>query len=66
MDLPTGNEQFFRMSVNSFDTDTVLKNAARQRDQRKFDDMLIIDVDSHHYESESMREIVKYLEDPVL
>ena len=66
MDLPTGNEQFFRMSVNSFDTDTVLKNAARQREQRKFDDMLIIDVDSHHYESESMREIVKYMEDPVL
>ena len=66
MDLPTGNEQFFRMSVNSFDTDTVLKNAARQREQRHFDDMLIIDVDSHHYESESMREIVKYMEDPVL
>ena len=66
MDLPTGNEQFFRMSVNSFDTDTVLKNAARQREQRNFDDMLIIDVDSHHYESESMREIVKYMEDPVL
>jgi len=66
MDLPTGNEQFFRMSVDSFDTDTVLKNAARQRDQRGFNDTLIIDVDSHHYESESMREIIKYMEDPVL
>ncbi len=66
MDLPTGNEQFFRMSVDSFDTNSVLKNAARQRDQRGFNDMLIIDVDSHHYESESMREIIKYIEDPVL
>ena len=66
MDLPTGNEQFFRMSVDSFNTDTVLKNAARQRDQRGFNDTLIIDVDSHHYESESMREIIKYMEDPVL
>ena len=66
MDLPTGNEQFFRMSVDSFNTDTVLKNAARQRDQRGFNDTLIIDVDSHHYESESMREIIKYMEGPVL
>jgi len=66
MDLPTGNEQYFRMSVDSFDTDKVLKNAARQRDQRNFNDMLIIDVDSHHYESESMGEIIKHMEDPVL
>ena len=66
MDLPTGNEQFFRMSVDSFDTNSVLKNAARQRDQRNFVDVLIVDVDSHHYESESMLEIIKYMEDPVL
>ena len=33
MDLPTGNEQFFRMSVDSFDTDSVLKNAARQAER---------------------------------
>ena len=34
MELPTGNEQFFKMSVDSFDTDKVLVNAARQRDAR--------------------------------
>jgi uncharacterized protein len=66
MDLPTGNEQFFKMSVDSFDTDKVLVNAAKQRDARGLDDVLIIDVDSHHYESESMRDIVEFIEDPVL
>jgi uncharacterized protein len=66
MELPTGNEQFFKMSVDSFNTETVLANAAKQRDARGLNDMLIIDVDSHHYETESMREIVEFIEDPVL
>jgi predicted TIM-barrel fold metal-dependent hydrolase len=66
MDLPTGNEQYFRMSVDSFDTEKVLANAAKQRDKRGFEDVLIIDVDSHHYETESLGEILEYMEDPVL
>ncbi|NQU70742.1 MAG: amidohydrolase [Rhodospirillales bacterium] len=66
MELPTGNEQFFKMSVDSFNTDSVLANAAKQRDARGLNDVLIIDVDSHHYESESMRDIVEFIEDPVL
>ena len=66
MELPTGNERYFRMSVEEFDTEKLLTNAARQRDQRGFDDVLIIDVDAHHYETESMVEIVEFIEDPVL
>ncbi len=66
MELPTGNERYFRMSVEEFDTEKLMQNAARQRDQRKFNDMLIIDVDAHHYETESMTEIVEFIEDPVL
>ena len=66
MELPTGNERYFRMSVEEFDTEKLMQNAARQRDQRKFNDMLIIDVDAHHYETESMKEIVEFIEDPVL
>jgi uncharacterized protein len=66
MELPTGNEQFFKMSVDSFNTETVLTNAAKQRDARGLDDVLIVDVDSHHYESESMRDIIEFIEDPVL
>ena len=66
MELPTGNERYFRMSVEEFDTEKLMQNAARQRDQRKFNDMLSIDVDAPHYETESMKEIVEFIEDPVL
>ena len=58
MELPTGNERYFRMSVEEFDTEKLLENAGRQRDRRRFEDVLIIDVDAHHYETESMNEIV--------
>jgi predicted TIM-barrel fold metal-dependent hydrolase len=50
----------------SFDTSLLLKNAAKQRDARGYDDFLIIDVDSHHYETEAFREIATYIRDPVL
>lgn len=66
MELPTGNERYFRMSVEEFDTTKLLQNAARQRDRRGLDDVLIIDVDAHHYETESMSEIVDYIDDPVM
>jgi len=65
MDLPT-SEQYYKHSVESFDTSKLLEKAARQRDERKLDDVLIIDVDSHHYESDSYGEIIEYIEDPVL
>ena len=66
MELPTGNERYFRMSVEEFDTEKLLTNAARQRDQRGFNDVLIIDVDAHHYETESMVEIVEFIADRCL
>jgi predicted TIM-barrel fold metal-dependent hydrolase len=49
-----------------FDTRQHLEHAARQAKERNFQDLLIIDADAHHYESESWRDIVKYIEDPVL
>jgi predicted TIM-barrel fold metal-dependent hydrolase len=66
MELPTGNERYFRMSVEEFDTEKLMENAARQRDRCGFDGVLIIDVDAHHYETESMSEIIEFIEDPVL
>ncbi len=66
MELPTGNERYFRMSVEEFDTGKLLRNAARQRDLRGLDDVLVVDVDAHHYETESMAEIVDFIEDPVM
>ena len=65
MELPTSDD-FFKMSVEEFDTNKLLRHASQQRDQRGFDKMLIVDVDAHHYETESMGEIVEYVTDPVL
>jgi uncharacterized protein len=64
MEIPTSEVD--KMSIESFDTSKLLVNAARQRDQRGFNDFPIIDIDCHHYENESMREIVEFIEDPVL
>ena len=64
MEIPTSETD--RMSIESFDTSKLLVNAARQRDQRGFNDFPIIDIDCHHYENESMKEIVQFIEDPVL
>ena len=64
MELPTSD--LHKQSVESFDTSKLLANASKQRDVRKYADFPIIDVDSHHYENESMREIVEYFDDPVL
>jgi predicted TIM-barrel fold metal-dependent hydrolase len=57
---------FRRMSVEEFDTTKLLAHAARQAKERGYDRFPIVDVDSHHYENESMPEILDYLDDPVL
>ncbi len=53
-------------STESFDTRTLLTNAARQAEQRRYQDFMIVDVDAHHYETDSYSEIVEFVEDPVL
>jgi hypothetical protein len=58
--------EFRDPSVEEFDTRTLLRQAQRQAAKRHYEDILIVDVDAHHYESESMAEIIDYIEDPVL
>jgi predicted TIM-barrel fold metal-dependent hydrolase len=50
----------------TFDTRDLLRNARRQAEKRGLDEILVVDVDAHHYETEAWSEIAKYLEDPVL
>jgi len=50
----------------TFDTREILRNAARQADERGLRDFLIVDVDAHHYETESWAEIGTYIEDPLI
>ncbi|HUZ74871.1 MAG TPA: amidohydrolase family protein [Stellaceae bacterium] len=54
------------LSLEEFDTPTVLAHAAEQAAKRRYEDFCIVDVDSHHYETESFSQILEYIEDPVL
>ncbi len=49
-----------------YDTRKHLEHAARQARERNYQDLLIVDADAHHYESESWPDIVKYIEDPII
>ncbi len=48
------------------DTRDILAHAKRQADANKFEDYLMVDVDSHHTETNSWHEIIEYIEDPVI
>ena len=43
-----------RVTVDELNTTRLLAHARQQAVQRKLDDMLIVDVDAHHYENEYM------------
>ena len=47
-------------------TGDILAHAERQKKERGFDDILIMDVDAHHFESRSWAQVVEYIEDPVV
>jgi predicted TIM-barrel fold metal-dependent hydrolase len=52
--------------VKGTDTRDVLARADRQRRERGLDDYLIVDVDAHHFETQSWAEVIKYIPDPVI
>jgi predicted TIM-barrel fold metal-dependent hydrolase len=62
--IPTSD--FAGMSVGEFDTRTLLAHAADQARERKYNELFIVDVDSHHYESDALPEILEYFDNPVL
>jgi predicted TIM-barrel fold metal-dependent hydrolase len=55
-----------RITVEELNTSRLLSHARKQAVQRKFDDMLIVDVDAHHYENEHFAEILPFMENEVL
>ncbi len=57
---------FRDLSVEEFDTATMLEHATQQAIQRRYEDFFICDVDGHHYESGSYAKICEYIEDPVM
>ena len=55
-----------RVSIEELNTSRLLAHARKQAVQRNFDDILIVDVDAHHYENEHLGEILPYMENDVL
>jgi predicted TIM-barrel fold metal-dependent hydrolase len=54
-----------RVSVDEMNTTQLLRHARKQAVQRNFDDILIVDVDAHHYENENYSEFLQYMENDV-
>jgi predicted TIM-barrel fold metal-dependent hydrolase len=55
-----------RVSVDELNTSQLLAHATQQAHQRKFDELVIVDVDAHHYENESLKDILPFMENDVL
>jgi predicted TIM-barrel fold metal-dependent hydrolase len=64
MDMPRSEVR--PVEFDTFSTPKHLEHAAAQARARNYQDFLIVDVDSHHYESESYAEVFTYVENPVL
>ena len=57
---------FRDLSLAEVDTKTLLQHANEQAIQRRYEDFLIVDVDGHHMETQSYKEMCEYIEDPVM
>jgi predicted TIM-barrel fold metal-dependent hydrolase len=55
-----------RVTVEELNTTKLLAHAAEQARDRKYDEMMIVDCDAHHYENENFNEILPYMENDVL
>src|SRR5438445_541137 len=54
-----------RVSVEEINTSRLLAHARKQAVQRKLDDIMIVDVDAHHYENEHFADILPFMENEV-
>ena len=64
MDILVDNER--RVSIEELDTTRILAHARSQATERGLDDMLIVDVDSHHYDSEDYASFLPFMDNKVL
>jgi uncharacterized protein len=55
-----------RVTIEELNTTRLLAHARKQAHQRNFDDLVIVDVDAHHYENENYREFLPYMENDVI
>ena len=64
MDMPVNDVREVRF--DKYHSSESLINAAKQARSRNYQDFLIVDVDAHHYESESYNQVFEYIESPVI
>jgi uncharacterized protein len=55
-----------KLAAEDYTTPAHLAHACEQARKRKYQDFLIVDVDAHHYESESYKDVFEYIENPVI
>src|SRR5262249_32685797 len=55
-----------RVAIEELNTTRLLAHARKQAQQRNLDDILIVDVDAHHYENECLDEFLPFMENDVL
>jgi hypothetical protein len=53
-------------AFDRYSTTASLAHATEQAHARNYQDFLIVDVDSHHYENESYKEVFQYIDSPVI
>src|ERR1700758_2165923 len=54
-----------RVTIEELNTSRLLSHARKQAHARNFDDMVIVDVDAHHYENENYSEFLPFMENDV-
>ena len=64
--MDMAREEVRNLNYNEFTETKSLDHATQQARQRNYQDFLIVDVDSHHYENEHYKEVYSYIESPVI
>ena len=64
MDMPRSEVRNLRF--DQFSVTKHLEHASAQARARNYQDFLIVDVDSHHYENESYKDLFQYIDNPVI
>src|SRR6266705_1204085 len=63
--MDMAREEVRNLNYNEFTETKSLEHASQQARQRNYQDFLIVDVDSHHYENEHYAEVFQYIQSPV-
>ena len=64
--MDTTPNEVRKLNFDDYSTAKHLEHAAQQARLRNYQDFLIVDVDAHHYENESYKEVFQYIESPVI